>query len=138
MKKYFVDYETITFLRKLRFNEPELNEGSLFKYNGNYIMGKGIMWQQVKEWLFNKHQIYITSVGIDLSKTTETTGGWYCELHQLGGIKRETYLFDGIKVCGYFNSPTIAEIEGIRKTIELLYSQTAVAVTPINTNANGA
>lgn len=118
MKEQFATHEVSKQLKGLDFDEECLQ---VYDARMDRIILRSPLWSQVKQWLFNKHQIYISAVGMDLSKTTETTGGWYCELHQLGGIKRETYLFDGIKVCGYFDSPVTAEIEGIKKAVEYLY-----------------
>ena len=139
METEFADYETSKRLKALSFNEGCLAQWnsleheqfiSMFHDGGDrrYINAKdknitAPIWQQVKEWLWDNHKIRIDVLSYGVFPD--------CDFLSTVLLKEETL------VQTIFQTPIEAEIEGIKIAVKYL-SDTAVAVTPINTSANGA
>ena len=136
MENQFVDYETSKKLKELGFDEPCICLHDDFM---NDVVSSGVMistkrmlpvtysqlsnpknitipmWQQVKEWFWkNKHY----------SLTVRMIGNQYT--YEIWNDKTKRFIEYGVK----YYSPIEAEKDGIKNLVEILYNQTAVAVTP--------
>ncbi|MEK6880697.1 MAG: hypothetical protein AABY22_13855 [Nanoarchaeota archaeon] len=135
MKNLFVDCETSKMLKELEFDLEITDVLGAYDKNGNdvnwttkhFYCWKPLL-QQVEQWIFDKHKIHI-------SVNRWITGTFDYMIYEkekciiIWDLNRQATL--------YFNTPTEARIAGIKNAVEYLHRQTAVAVTPINTSANG-
>jgi len=131
MKNLFADYQTSKLLKELGFNE-ETNacywqkNGNLFiqSYYANWNANtpdipdtetdedvSAPLWQQVEEWLWEKHKFYICTVQIPSSEILNTT------FHST--VETES---DIIVTCS-FDSPITASTEGIKAAVKWLGEQ---------------
>lgn len=160
MKNQFADYETSKKLKQLGFDEECFkiycsssntgdNEIQLWKTETvfdtkdvsknseltNENSCTAPLWWQIKEWLWEKYEIRI-------SYKIGTNGYDQDSFHGVSYAKNKDWSLainsDGMIGCsrGFVDSPNKSEIEAIKETINHLYKNTAVAVTPINTKTN--
>lgn len=126
MDKDFTDYETSKMLKELQLtmfathlwngddNPPTLISMN-HKQSDKYIVKRNwysaFRWQEIKEWLWEKHKI-----GLFVFGDKELTGSYYnCEGSFHASDSR-------IFKTKNFESPIKAEIEGIKSTIKHLHS----------------
>lgn len=149
MKKQFVTREIAKKLKKLGFSEdclayhenntyPKYPEKYFVVPGGNHPLTKeqqkrpGLyklgsknselpqwatsapLWQQVKEWLWNKHKFWIQCFSSSYSNSK------YSVL-----ILQAKQYNDSPKSCkkNLYNSPLLAEIEGVKLAVRYLYSK---------------
>jgi hypothetical protein len=136
MKNQFADYEISKMLKELVFNEScfgEYDQEGGFRYcnmssiiidefTGNTICAP--IWQQIKEWLWEKHQINIETERVNITPILFKTRVYQYMNKEAGLI---TYL--------HFESPIKAETEAIKTAVEFLYSQTAAGCSAKNNGA---
>lgn len=121
MKEQFVPYETAKMLKELgmilplnetfaSWGEPE-NGGGLYTGSFDTTALRAPLWQQVKQWLWEKHQIFI--------RITQGMGGtrFICV-----ACKSSSGLEQLTEDIGIYN-PITAEIEGIKKAVEYLHEK---------------
>lgn len=121
----FTDFKTSKMLEELGFDELELTD-NFYNGEGEFNKRKGMppfeivaddeihapLWQQVKEWLFENYNIWIVTIRWHGTKNYD----FRC------WDKDGAFLEDD-KVKTPFNSYIIAEIEGIKKSVEYLYDK---------------
>src|SRR3990167_7193084 len=123
MKNQFADYKTSKELKELGLLMDciryYINPSDKLYYHGikNESFGHPLqdiidapIWQQVKEWLWEKNKVWIS---INRQRTKGKTGYYYI-IH----IENDTAITDEEKIK---LSPIIAEIEAIKKAIQYLW-----------------
>lgn len=115
MKEPFADYETSEMLKELGFDEKVIGY-HLNKVDGVYITAyerveqhrsiKAPLWQQVEEWLWEKHKIYF--------KLLTGFFGFQYTSH----MNEEDFIKSTISA-----SPITAKIEGIKQAVKHLHSK---------------
>lgn len=121
--KHLVPYETAKQLSELGYNEEPVTEG-MYNTGGTLILMKGKtsqqyvtapLWQQVGQWLWDKHEItikkYHTSDGAENNE-------FYCQIIK---YTRKTKLL--INDTEFNTSPILAEQEGVIVAVAYLYKQ---------------
>lgn len=123
MKEQFVPYETSKMLKELGFDEPCFGLYGIhgeFRYSHEAVQlyrpknsdlticTTAPLWQQVKQWLFDRQ----SKVRIDVARSQ---GEYF-----VGVFKEGLHLFS---IDAQFNSPITAEIEGIKKAVEYLHEK---------------
>ena len=125
LQNQFADLDTSTKLKELGFNEPCLKyyldthvnrsaKNYTGQWNGNGLKTSIPLWSQVKEWLWQKHKIFVTSF-----KWASDKLGWDYSIVD----KNEDVPPYMAKEDHHLDSPILAEVEGIKKAIEYLHSQ---------------
>lgn len=132
MKNQFIDYKHSKMLKKLKFNEKcssaygntksanddltneDTSGVGIFHVENKNSENKGYYcsaptYMEVKEWLWEKHKVIV-----------EHCYNYNCtefaiRIYQNGTIMTKTFQT--------YNSPILAEKEGIKKTVECLHSQ---------------
>lgn len=94
-----VDHETHKFLVELGFYETSILNPTIPP-----------MWWQVKEWLFDNKDIHISIYHIDKG-------------YNYHGFARNIHMNKGYNSSPSYDSPIIAEIETIKKTIKHLHEK---------------
>lgn len=137
MKDQYADYETSKKLKELGFDELchcFYEEDETFKFNngdeytdgstakGNWLANNKTLsddfyvaptWQQVKQWLWEKHNIRIET------PFSVVTHSYYINILKREGINSEMKF--GKTIFYTAENPIAGEIEGIKKAVEYLY-----------------
>ena len=124
MEKQFADYETSKKLKELEFDESCFG---VYSINGKFsyahkvlqtyrpknsqvgIFPTAPLWQQVEEWLFDKHKIRIDI----LSHGDVPDHDFICSV----------LLNESVLVQSVFEHPIKARMDGIRQSVEYLHKQ---------------
>ena len=125
MEKQFADYETSRMLKELGFNEEcfgywtaggssvHIKENSYINFerhsNSELHVPASPLWQQVEEWLFDKHKIRIDI----LSHGDVPNCDFICSV----------LLNESVLVQSVFEHPIKARMDGIRQSVEYLHKQ---------------
>ena len=137
MKEQFSDYQTSKMLKKLGSNQEQTSAYYLkgkFHFNSinNRTFGESksdivsaYLWQQVKQWLWENHKIFFTTHSDGLEAKQFGT-----EIFVNEKVTKASNMSIKLFHLVWFDSPNVSEIEAIKKAVEYLYSQTAVAATP--------
>ena len=142
-EKEFLPYKESKMLKELDFDESSsevccnlAEMERLYEYSKKEVKNSELQnpshyarpyYQQVEEWLWEKHQVRIqvaSTIGIVKGVNNK----------YVSDVKKNERL-----VCNeiiYFDSPITAKNEGICKAIEYLIAQRLLAVAPINTKTN--
>jgi len=129
MKDQFVDYATANKLKELGFNEVCMaihkeNKGNwefmIMRHTGFHLSNSQIhdpfthvaapAWQQVKQWLWEKHKMTVSCSYSD--QQTHYYGVYRGEFEAIVDDSKES-----------FDSPITAEIEGIKAAVEHLHEK---------------
>ena len=117
MEKIFVDYEISKMLKELGFDLGITDVSKAYDKNGDEVNWTTKhfycwkpLWQQVEEWLWDKHKIYIETTAI---------GG---DEFEMGIYKQPEGTVLNIEE-DYFNSPITAKMGGIKQAVKYLHAQ---------------
>lgn len=130
MKEQFVDYETLKILKEIGFDENciaymqkingERTDGLITlgiideatSADGQFPKIKIPLWQQVEQWLWEKHEMYI--------RAEVFFKGEKCIV---GIFKINTLIGIDLTINIETNSPITAKIEGIKQAVKYLFEQ---------------
>lgn len=124
MKNKFADHKTSAMLREMGFDElcmggyeDETLKASMIRTikNSDYENREVLcapLWQETKDWLWEKHEIWIYPI-----RWISEKGEFDYRLME----KKEWILT--LKPFNSFDSPVIAEVEAIKRVVEYLHQQ---------------